>query len=104
MGVCLDVNHVFARCQGFDQYQAIRSLGRHLVATHISDNDGLREGHLLPFMGEIDWKSVMKGLHEVDYKGLFNLEVGLAEVPLSVRDEALGYALKLAEEMIRGNI
>ena len=46
----------------------------------------------------------MKGLHEVGYKGLFNLEVGLAKVPLSVRDEALGYALKLAEEMIRGNI
>lgn len=69
------------------------------MATHISDNDGLREGHLLPFMGEIDWKSVMGG-----YEGLFNLEVGLAKVPLSVRDEALGYALKLAEGMIRGNI
>jgi len=36
--------------------------------------------------------------------GLLNLEVGLAKVPLSVRDEALGYALKLAKEMIRGNI
>ena len=104
MGVCLDVNHIFAKCQGFDQYQTIKSLGRHLVATHISDNDGLREQHLLPFMGDIDWKAVVRGLREVEYRGLFNLEVSLNKAPLSVRDDLLRYALKLTEEMIQGHI
>ena len=104
MGVCLDVNHIFAKCQGFNQYQAIRWFGRPLVATHISDNDGFREQHLLPFMGDIAWRTVMKGLREVGYKGLFNLEVDLNKTPLSVRDDLLRYALRLTEEMIQGDI
>lgn len=99
MGVCLDTNHIFAGVQGMDQYKVIKLLGSHLVATHISDNDGFREQHLLPFMGSIDWKAVMRGLCETGYTGPFNLEVKL-KAPFSVRDELVRYALRLLEEMV----
>ena len=104
VGICLDTNHIIPSIQGFDQYQAIKVIGRYLVATHISDNDGFREQHLLPFMGKIDWSAVMRGLREVGYKGALNLEVNLARVPLKLRDTLLDYALRLLGELIEGQV
>ncbi|MCD6318656.1 sugar phosphate isomerase/epimerase [Candidatus Aerophobetes bacterium] len=106
MGICLDTNHICHRIDNINQYEAIKLCGQYLVATHISDNHGLTEQHLLPFEGNIDWKAVMDGLNEVGYNGLFCIEAGgsIGQVPLSVRDELLRYTLKLVEEMIEGRI
>ncbi|RLE89697.1 MAG: hypothetical protein DRJ49_02160 [Thermoprotei archaeon] len=104
IGICLDTNHIIPSIQGFDQYQVIKIIGQHLVATHISDNDGFREQHLLPFMGKIDWNAVVRGLKEVGYRGAFNLEVGFTRVPLKLRDSLVSYALRLLEELVKGQV
>ena len=101
IGICLDTNHIIPSIQGFDQYQAIKIIGHYLVATHISDNDGFREQHLLPFMGKIDWNAVVRGLKEIEYRGAFNLEVHFTRIPLKLRGALLSYALRLVNELIK---
>ena len=102
-GICWDTGH--ANLQRLDQHRALRALGKHLVATHIDDNDGSADQHLFPFEGKVDWKGVMGGLRDIGYPGPFNLEVGGdTKVPLQLRDTKLRYALDLVEAMLRGQV
>ncbi len=73
MGICLDVGH--ANVQGVPMDEAVRQCRDRLIATHIQDNDGLRDQHLAPFRGTIDWDSGMAALRESAYDGIFNLEI-----------------------------
>ncbi|NLO07217.1 MAG: sugar phosphate isomerase/epimerase [candidate division WS1 bacterium] len=73
MGICLDVGH--GNVQGLDMAESIRQCGRRLIATHIQDNDGTRDQHLAPPRGTIDWKAGIGALRDLDYEGIFNLEV-----------------------------
>ncbi|MBC8233283.1 sugar phosphate isomerase/epimerase [bacterium] len=100
LGVCWDTGH--GNIQKLDQYRAITTLGKHLVATHIADNDTSKDQHLLPFEGNIDWKAVISGLRDIRYDGLFNLEIGGAvhKVPIGIRESKLRYALELITFMI----
>ena len=69
---CLDVNH-FLRELPED---AILQIGDKVITTHISDHNFVDERHWLPGKGKIDWQKVIKALESVDYKGVFNYEVG----------------------------
>jgi sugar phosphate isomerase/epimerase len=73
IGVTFDTSH--ANVVGLDLPTAIREFGRSLVATHISDNDGSGDQHRTPGNGEIDWPAVMEALRDVNYAGLFDLEI-----------------------------
>lgn len=75
VGICWDTGH--ANAVSGDQYTAIRAIGSRLKNLHINDNHyGGRDEHLLPFMGEIDWESVLTALVEINYQGVLNYEVG----------------------------
>jgi sugar phosphate isomerase/epimerase len=54
---------------------AIRAAGPHLKYTHVHDNDGTHDTHLLPYHGTIDWNACRNGLHAIRYDGVFLLEV-----------------------------
>jgi sugar phosphate isomerase/epimerase len=76
-GVCLDTNHGMAdhaalACE-------VKLLGDRLIATHLSDYDGIDEKHWLPGCGVVDWAGFMAALREIDYQGPFNYECKLAE-------------------------
>jgi sugar phosphate isomerase/epimerase len=73
VGICLDVGHAWV--QGIPMAEAVRQCGDRLIATHIQDNDGTHDGHLAPTRGSIDWRAGIAALREVDYEGLFNLEI-----------------------------
>ena len=72
IGITLDTSH--ANAVGLDLAVAIREWGPHLLATHISDNDGSGDQHRTPGNGNIGWIEVMQALREAGYRGLFNLE------------------------------
>ena len=82
---CFDTSH--ANWQGLDIPAAIRQIGRRLAVTHLSDNDGTFDQHLLPYQGNIDWRAVLGALREAGYEGTLNWELARENhSPADVRD------------------
>ena len=107
LGICLDTGHLnLARSQGlvpYSQSEFIRKAGDKLIALHIADNDTSRDQHLMPFgNGNVDWKDVMTGLRDINYQGLFNLEIPgeRNHCPLSLRRAKLPYIHTMCREML----
>lgn len=106
LGVCLDTGHLnLTRSQGivpYSQSEFIRKAGKKLIALHIADNDTSRDQHIMPFgTGNVDWKDVMTGLQEVNYQGLFNLEIpGERNCSLTLRRAKLTYLHAMCREML----
>ena len=81
VGVCLDYGH--AHLMG-DLGEAIETLSGHLWTTHVHDNGGRRDDHLVPFAGSIDWDAAMMTTQKIGYDGVFMLEVGDTGDPVQV--------------------
>jgi sugar phosphate isomerase/epimerase len=71
-GVCLDVGH--AHLMG-GAPEAIELLAGHIVTTHVHDNRGAADDHLVPFAGTIDWTATLLTLSKVGYPGPLLFEV-----------------------------
>ncbi|MBP3701804.1 MAG: sugar phosphate isomerase/epimerase [Lachnospiraceae bacterium] len=75
VGACWDTGH--ANQMKLEQGRAIRALGDRLKVLHISDCFyGVRDEHLLPYMGTVDWNAVLEALVEIGYQGTLNYETG----------------------------
>lgn len=92
---CLDIGHAMLVREMPDKF--IRELGnKRLQCLHVHDVDGISDLHTLPYLGIIDWRSVMEALKEIDYKGEFTFEADniLAGKP----DSLVPQYLKLMEQ------
>ncbi len=72
-GVCWDTGH--ANISGYKQSEQLATIGERLEALHIHDNDGLRDAHLLPFDGKVDWEDVATGLRCCNKPLIVDVEV-----------------------------
>ena len=88
VGICFDSGHSFLQA---DPHREIREGEAWIVATHLHDNHRLKDEHLLPFDGHIDWPKVLEALEAVQYSGSLTLELKAWNRP----PEAI---LKLARE------
>jgi sugar phosphate isomerase/epimerase len=59
VGVCLDLGHAHITVGVPD---AISTLGARIVSVHVHDNHGIRDEHLWPGEGSIDWPASVKAL------------------------------------------
>lgn len=64
VGICLDFGHAH---MGGDLVDAIETVSEHLVTTHIHDNRGRTDDHLVPFEGTIDWAGALTAVQKVGY-------------------------------------
>jgi sugar phosphate isomerase/epimerase len=71
--VCWDVEH--GSIEKLDQTQAIALLGKYIVATHISDETGTNNIHILPYLGNIDWEELLRAFAKINYSGTMDLEI-----------------------------
>jgi sugar phosphate isomerase/epimerase len=71
-GACLDVGH--AHMTG-GAVEAIDALGGHIITTHVHDNRGRSDDHLLPFDGTIEWTTTLTALAKHGYTGPLIFEV-----------------------------
>ena len=71
-GICLDFGH--AHMDG-DLIDAVETVSGHLVTTHVHDNRGRTDDHLLPFEGTIDWPGALTAIQKVGYDGTLLLEI-----------------------------
>jgi len=101
LGICFDTSH--AHIEGMDLPEAVRAAAPRLWALHISDNDGVRDLHLHPFYGTIEWLPFLSALREIRFAEPFNLEIGgLSRPPYGgpeVQDAKCRHALELATLM-----
>ncbi len=75
---CWDTGH--ANIEGH-QYEDIMALGEKLACVHIHDNHGVKDEHLIPFMGSLSIDEVMHALLDSGYKGVFTYETDSAFTP-----------------------
>ena len=81
VGICLDYGH--AHLMG-DLADAIEMVSGHLWTTHVHDNGGRADDHLVPFSGTIDWDAAMMATQKIGYDGLLMLEVADNGDPIGV--------------------
>lgn len=74
VGICWDTGH--ANLSFLDQERALRTIGSRLKVLHINDNHGMRDEHVLPYMGTVDWDALIRGLVEIGYDGALSYETG----------------------------
>src|SRR5438094_970982 len=91
-GVCLDFGH--AHMDG-DLLDAIETVSGHLIATHVHDNRGKADDHLVPFDGTIDWAAALTAVQKVGYDGTLLFELAAHGSP----KETLVRARKARERM-----
>jgi sugar phosphate isomerase/epimerase len=84
-GICLDFGHAFL---GGDVVDAIETVAEHLIATHVHDNHGREDEHLVPYRGSIDWDSALIAMQKVGYDGVYLLELAGAGDPARILQEA----------------
>ena len=100
-GICLDTGHL--NLTNKDQRRFILAAGKRLHALHIADNEGERDQHMMPFTrGTVDFTEVVHALSEVDYEGLFNLEIpGESHIPMELRAAKLRYIQSCYDYLMR---
>ena len=72
VGICLDFGH--AHIDG-DLIEAIETVSGHLITTHLHDNRGRHDDHLVPFDGTIDWPAAMTAIQKVGYDQTLLFEI-----------------------------
>jgi len=75
-GLCYDSSHDNLASQPLE---ILRKYGDRLVTTHLSDNHGEKDDHLLPFEGTYSWKRFCDLFSKIDFQGIFLLEVEMRE-------------------------
>jgi sugar phosphate isomerase/epimerase len=71
-GACLDVGH--AHLTG-GAPEAAETLGGYIITTHIHDNAGRSDDHLVPFDGTIDWTTTLSSVLKFGYRGPLMFEL-----------------------------
>lgn len=101
-GICLDTGHLNLTLKNHKAF--ILKAGKKLKALHIADNQGQTDQHLMPFNGgTVDFGEVVEALRQVDYHGLFNLEIpGERMLPLELRAAKLGYVRACYDYLMKG--
>jgi sugar phosphate isomerase/epimerase len=81
VGICLDFGHGFLMG---DLVDAIEAASGYLATTHVHDNHGTRDDHLMPFDGAIEWSSALMAVQKIGYEGAFVLELAESSAPTRV--------------------
>lgn len=71
---CLDIGHAEMKGLNTSAVDMIYTLGDHLQALHIHDNDKWHDSHQIPFSMKVDFPAILKALKDIGYNGYFTLE------------------------------
>lgn len=84
-GICLDFGH--AHLMG-DVGDAIEMAAEHLIATHVHDNHGREDEHLVPYAGTIDWDLALTAMQKIGYDGTWLMELAGIGAPAAILEDA----------------
>lgn len=100
VGICWDFEH--ANIMKQPQAPALKLVGSRLKATHVSDNIGVQNDHILPFYGFTDWAEIMAVLKEIAYDGDFTFEIHryTMQLPDALVPAALRYSVEVGNYLL----
>jgi len=83
IGVCLDLGHANVTV---GVAEAIATLGARIASVHVHDNHGMKDEHLWPGDGTIDWEAAVKALKKLETPPAIVLEISqsLGETPATI--------------------
>ena len=84
-GICLDFGHAFLMG---DVADTIETVAEHLITTHVHDNKGKQDEHLVPFAGRINWDMALMTMQKVGYDGTYLMELANTGSPADVLQQA----------------
>jgi sugar phosphate isomerase/epimerase len=85
VGICLDFGH--AHLAG-DVADEIEIAAEHLITTHVHDNRGREDDHLVPYQGTINWPAALVNMLKIGYEGTYLMELANTGNPTAVLEEA----------------
>jgi sugar phosphate isomerase/epimerase len=91
-GICLDFGH--AHLLG-GAPEAADALSGEIITTHVHDNKGQLDNHLVPFEGTIDWPATITTMWKMGYDGNFVFEVADHGDAASVLQRTVGARTRL---------
>jgi sugar phosphate isomerase/epimerase len=84
-GICLDFGHAFLMG---DVPDTIETVAEHLTTTHVHDNHGKKDDHLVPFAGRINWDVALMTMQKVGYDGTYLMELARTGDPEEILAKA----------------
>ena len=94
--MCFDVGHAIIFSKKIPLGDAIRLAGDKIACTHLHDNYGWVDVHLLPTVGAINWDEVCAALNEIKFDGTLSID--------SSPNPKLPYELFSAHAIIYGKV
>ncbi|MFN3966364.1 MAG: sugar phosphate isomerase/epimerase family protein [Endomicrobiia bacterium] len=79
IGICFDTSHA-SFSKNLTVREFLKKLGKNVITLHVSDSNKKMDEHLPPGWGLIDWEEFITTLREINYSGIFMLEI-LKEIP-----------------------
>jgi sugar phosphate isomerase/epimerase len=95
--VCLDYGH--GHLTG-DLADVIESVAGHLGTTHLHDNNGRRDEHLMPYAGTINWDAAMTMTQKIGYEGVLMFEIAGSGDPAQTLARAARARDRLAKALV----
>jgi sugar phosphate isomerase/epimerase len=71
-----------------DVADTIETVAEHLITTHVHDNAGKKDEHLVPFDGRINWDVALMTMQKVGYDGTYLMELANTGSPVGVLKQA----------------
>jgi sugar phosphate isomerase/epimerase len=84
-GICLDFGH--AHLLG-DVADAVETAAEHVITTHVHDNRGRDDEHLVPYRGSINWDMALMTMQKIGYEGTYMFELATSATPAASLDDA----------------
>jgi sugar phosphate isomerase/epimerase len=85
IGICMDFGHAHLIS---DVGDAVETAAEHLITTHVHDNRGREDEHLVPYAGSINWNAALVTMQKIGYEGTFLMELADTGSPSAVLEEA----------------
>lgn len=104
-GVCWDLGH--GNLSFEDQTIEIGKLTGRILCVHVHDNRGRSDDHLMPFMGNMPWETVLPAMRQTGFSNDLVLEVGQnGTMPDELKDESsmlCAHASRILIRMFEGH-
>jgi sugar phosphate isomerase/epimerase len=85
IGICMDFGHAHLIS---DVGDAVETAAEHLITTHVHDNRGREDEHLVPYAGSINWNAALVTMQKIGYEGTFLMELADTGSPSAVLEDA----------------